>query len=331
MSTWSETVKMTAMKLTALAAFACATVLGLSTAVAQTTDDAEGDEVELGEDPIPEEGDFSDDPSGMEENPGDPVTGMGEPAPEPTDDKKPVAQAPAEYPIERALRPLTLPERMTEITFALPNTFNPYVQNSVLGAHHGITDQIEAGLRYGTGTLFDGEFFAGKAFALDVQYKVFEWLSGQLSLPFLVDPFAMAVTLGAPVRFTFGRKLAVVGGADLLTFKITRFIPSVENAALNDALVAADEVNTNLPEGELNLNGGVIYQHKPNIALDARIGLRHAFESESDQTERDALLFDVGVLYSTSNKVDVGARAGFLDLNNADSTFGISLLAALRI
>jgi hypothetical protein len=305
-------------------------VLCPSVVLAQTTDD---EEVEMGDDPLAGESSDFVDLDGTAENPAAPDTEFGRrPAAEVT------AAAPAvpgEYPIERVLRPITLPERMTEVSLTLPNTFNPYVQSFVLGGQHGVTEEIQAGLRYGIGTFVasdgDSEFFAGKAFALDVRYQIFSWLAGQLSLPLLVDPFAMGVTLGAPFQFTFFDRLRLYGGGDLLTLSVSRFAPQVDNAAHNAAFVALDETGTALPSGHLFISGGAIYQHQPHIAFDARVGVYTVFKSLNDSSSTDPLLFDVGATYSTSNKVDVGARIGFADLNDAGGSFGLHLLAALRL
>ena len=325
------------MKLAALPLFLV--VLCPPAVLAQTTDD---EEVEMSDDPAAgpagepgEADDFSSaDPDGTAENPTAPDTAFGRtPAEVEVAATRPAA--PAEYPIERVLRPITLPRRMTEASLTLPNTFNPYVQNFVIGAQHGITNEVQAGLRYGIGTFYasdgESEFVAGKAFALDVRYQIFSWLAGQLSLPILVDPFAMGVTVGAPFQFTFFDKLRLYGGGDLLTLSVSRFAPWVENPAQDEFYAELDETGTDLPAGHLFINGGAIYQYQPHIAIDARLGIYTVFESLNDSSSTDPILLDAGVTYSTSNKVDVGARLGFADLNDAGASFGLHLFAALRI
>src|SRR6266545_938001 len=261
---------------------------------------------------------------GAQENPRAPVTAFEE-----FEKPKVVAQAkapaaPVAYPIERALRPITLPRRMTEATIDAPSTFNPYVLSGLLGARHGVTRQIQAGLRYGTGTLRDGDYFAGKAFSVDGEYQVFPWLAGQVSLPILVDPFAMGVTLGAPMKFTFLDRLRFDIFRDFIAFKVSRFAPSVADAAFNDAQVQLDETNTALDDGEINLNAGATWQLRPDLAIEGRYGLKaRDFEFRSDSPT----LLDVGLIYSSTNKIDIGGRLGFADLNDADTTFGVWLLA----
>ncbi len=303
------------------AAVLCVVVMCPGWALAQQAPTGDDDK---GESPIP-----SDAPDGAEENPKAPVTPFDDFSKPKVATRVSAAPArPAEYPIERALRPITLPRRMTEVTLDAPNSFNPYVQSGVLGARHGITERIQAGLRYGTGTLYDGEYFAGKALSVDGEYQVFDWLAAQLSLPMLVDPFSMGVTVGAPMKFNPLPRLRFDLFRDLVTFKVSRFAPSVVDAAANDRQVQADEVNSVLEDGDIKLNAGATWQLQPQMAIEGRFGLRAPdFEFQSDSPTS----LDVGLIYSSTNKVDIGGRFGFADLNHTDESFGLWLLAALRI
>jgi hypothetical protein len=268
----------------------------------------------------------SDAPEGAQENPRAPVTEFDE-VPRPKVEAK-APPVPTTYPTERVLRPLTLHRRMAEVSLDAPSTFNPYVLSGLLGARYGITRQIQAGLRYGTGTLSDGEYFAGKAFSVDVEYQVFPWLAGQVSVPMLVDPFAAGVTIGAPMKFLLIDRLRVDLFRDFITFKVSRFAPSVSDAAFNDAQVATDEINGVLDDGEINLNAGVAWQWKPDLAVEGRYGLKaRDFDFRSDSP----MMFDVGLIYTSNRVVDIGGRLGFADLNDTDTSFGFWLLAALRI
>ena len=306
---------------------------GAAKAGASGDKSADGQDVEMGLDPLPSVGDPSA-PAGSAENPNAPHTEFTAAPVEAHAQAQPASPQP--YPIEQVERPLTLPRHMVEVTLTTPNTFNPYVQSEVLGAHAGYDDRLELGLRYGLGTLADGSYYGGKAFAIDGQYQIFHFLAAQMSIPMLVDPFSFGVTLGAPLKFTLFHKLALLFGRDLLTFRIDRFAPSIDNAAQNQAYADLDATNTALPAGDVTLNFDAIWQQKPNLALSAHLGIRLTINSTSDvsgtgSTDRDALPFDVGLTYSTSNKVDIGGRIGFADVNNADKSFGLSLLAALRI
>lgn len=264
-------------------------------------------------------------PTGSEENPDAPITDFDRPVEAEVARAAPVAD---DYPIERALRPITLPRRMTEVTLDAPNSFNPYVQSGLLGVHHGITNRIQAGLRYGTGTLFDGEYFTGKTVAVDGEFQIFHWLSAQLAVPFMFDPTSVGVTVGAPMKFTVQGRLRFDLFRDLVTFKVNRFAPSVWDAAANDALVLADATNTVLPDGEINANAAASWQLQPHMSIEGRFGVKaRDFEFQSDSPT----LFDLGLIYSSTNKIDIGGRMGFADLNHTDSTFGLWLLAAVRI
>jgi len=264
-------------------------------------------------------------PTGTEENPHAPVTDFDRPVEVEATVAAPVV---AVYPIERALRPITLPRRMTEVTLDAPNSFNPYVQSGLLGIHHGITREIQVGLRYGTGTLFDGEYFTGKTVAIDGEYQIFHWLSAQLAVPMMFDPYSVGVTVGAPMKFTVLDRLRFDIFRDLVTFKVSRFAPSVVDAAGNDAQVVADETNSVLEDGEINANAAASWQLQPNMSIEGRFGVKaRDFEFQSDSPT----MFDLGLIYSSTNKVDIGGRFGFADLNHTDNTFGLWLLAAIRI
>ena len=268
----------------------------------------------------------SKDPTGEQENPRAPVTEFDKPKVEVQTVSPPVTRE--AYPIERALRPITLPYRMTEVTIDAPNTFNPYVQSGLLGVHHGITRQIQAGLRYGTGTLFDGEFFAGKTFAIDGEYQVFPWLAAQLSVPMMVDPYSVGVTIGAPMTFTFIDRLRIDLLRDLVTFKLSRFAPSVTDAAFDDRQVELEKTNSQIDDGEFNVDAAASWQLQPNMSIEGRFGIKaRDFKFRSDQPTA----FDVGLIYSSTSKIDIGGRLGFADLNKSDESFGLWLLAALRI
>jgi hypothetical protein len=274
--------------------------------------------------------------TGEEENPNAPVTGMeGGGAAEVGTSKsvEPVARGP--YPLAYVDRPLTLYRRMTEVSLDLPNSFNSYVQNVVLAAQHGVTDEIELGIRYGAMSFvaIDGETdtFGGKTFAIEAQYAVFPWLAPQISVPMLVDPYSVAVSFGPEMQFTFFDKLRIFGLRDLFTIRIHRLIPSVTSPVDTATFVALDETETDLPAGGMNVSGGVDYQFQENAAVEARVGVQTFFDSQTDATDRDPLLFDLGIIYSTSNMIDIGGRIGWSDVNRADETFGVWAFGAFRI
>ena len=103
----------------------------------------------------------------------------------------------------------------------------------------------------------------------------------------LVNPYSVAVAVGVPMQYTFANKLLIFGGRDLLTFRIHRLIPSVNSPAETAAAVALDEVETDLPSGLLNVNGGVAYQFQENMAVESRVGVTTKFDSDTDADDRD--------------------------------------------
>ncbi|MEM9489779.1 MAG: hypothetical protein AAGC55_11575 [Myxococcota bacterium] len=275
-----------------------------------------GDEFDVGsmKDPAPE---------GSEENPDAPPE-FGERR---DDGTRALRRVRTGYPIEEALRPITLAEGMSEITIDVLSNVDAYFSTALIEARYGITRQAQLGLGYGPGAVDSDGFTAGKAVSIDVHYLLADWLAVQVELPILLDPFSMGLTLGAPLRFRFGERFALIGGHDLVHIALRRFVPAVGDPLFNEAQVAIDEVDTILDSGELRLLGGAIYQLKPNLALLAELGL----------LARDFAITDAGVpllatlTYSVSNKFDLGARIGFRDLGDADETFGATLQLALRI
>jgi hypothetical protein len=144
----------------------------------------------------------------------------------------------------------------------------------------------------------------------------------------MVDPYSAGVTLGAPMKFDLLGRLRFDLLRDLVTFKITRFVPSVVDAAANDRQVEADRVNSVLEDGEINFNAGATWQLQPHLAIEGRLGVRgRDFEFKSDSPTA----FDVGLIYSSTRMLDIGGRLGFADLNHTDESFGLWLLAAIRI
>ena len=89
----------------------------------------------------------------------------------------PVAKKPTGYPIEEALRPITLPQNMAEVSIASALRSSPFADADALRARYGITPQVQLGLTYVFGGIYDDPttdektgkaFHAGKAVGLDV-------------------------------------------------------------------------------------------------------------------------------------------------------------------
>jgi len=286
-----------------------------------------GDEVELEPDPPDPDGL----PAGARENPNEPIV-IGENDAK-TIKKKAPPKGPATYPLALKDRPLTLFANMAEVRIDFPVTTitDHAVASGVLRGAYGVTNEVEIGLHYGFGSIDSDGYLEGKAFSVDAGYKLTDWASVRLSVPILVDPFAMALTIGAPLRFRIMNKVALEIGGDLVSFKLSNFIPDVSNSIYNSAQVAADMTGTDLPSAEIRVIGGVIYQHTDKLALTARIGFidQRGVPGLGDQP----VPLYLGAMLTNPMKagMDYGVRVGFADLGDAGNTLGLSLFAALRI
>lgn len=297
-----------------------------SLALAQGKDappDAAGEEATPEDEPIPSYDDNGE-PAGATENPDAPKTDWDKP---PVVEAKVAAPVRTGYPIERIYRPLVLPRRMIEAGLEVPLTVNPGSAGAVLRGAFGVTHELQLGLRYNTFTATEDDTFGGKAFAIDADYLIFPWLAAQVSLPVNVDPYSQGLVLGAPMKFTFVDKFSIEVLRDFIGFKLYRFLPSAISAAENEALAIADEQNAIVPDGELNVGARFTYQFAPNLAGDARYNIRMVDFKEDGAPHE----LTVGAWYSTSAKLDLAARLGFLDMANASDSFAAQLLVAFRM
>lgn len=289
----------------------------------------EGQEVELEEDPPPE------DMEGVAENPDAPrrvgdeeaVTGGVAPPPKRTG-----------YPIEDVLRPITLPAVTSEVALDVRSTFDPVDLETALRARYGITRQVQVGLRYLIGGYYDDDpimddkaaFNTGKAFGVDVTYLVYDWLGAHVTLPFYVDPFAMGVTVGAPMKFRFGEEgkgWAIVALDDFLEIPIVEFVPSLLSERANEFAVDAIETGDVRPNGNLHLRGGIIKQFSPQMAIKGNIVQTFVDFGDTDNpTGLEAM-----IQYSPTKDLDVTGRLGIDALDQYKSTTGLIIAAAYRI
>jgi hypothetical protein len=318
------------------ASLVAATLLVPAIATAQTPDPVDkpegegGQEVELEEDPPPE------DMEGTAENPDAPRL-VGEEV----TDTGPVTPAPKKtgYPIEDVLRPITLPAVTSEVAFEMRSTFDPVDFETALRAKYGITRQWQLGLRYVIGGYYDDNlvdmddkaaFNTGKAFGLDVTYLVYDWLGAHVTLPFYVDPFAMGVTLGAPMKFRFGEEgkgWAIVALDDFLEIPIVKFAPSLVSERTNELFVDAENSGDVDPKGNLHLRAGIIKQFSPQMALKGN--LVQTFRDFGDNDNPTGI--EAMIQYSPTKDLDVAGRLGIDALDQASSTTGLVIMAAYRI
>lgn len=256
----------------------------------------------------------------------------------------PVETKPAGYPIELALRPITLPANMAEVSIDPHIRVSPAEGAVALRARYGITPKIQLGLTYlvagiyddpVTNTTKDYKVHFGKAGGLDVTVLVTNFLGVRVGLPVYFDPFAMSLALGAPMKFKFADGKAAIGLLDdLLNIRIVKFAPSFYSELPN--AVAADNENTGSGQsrGVLRFSGYGIYQQKPNLAIIGRLAL----ELEDFKTNRGATGYGGattsiygGVQFTPKKFLDVGGTLGFNDLAEMPESFTLSGFLAVRI
>ncbi len=326
---------MTRIRISAITACAAAFALSLtSSAIAQPLpgqpDIAGSDEPAPapdtpdvpGTDAAPGLSDDGTSPIGADENPDDPTV-----LDEDDGNAAADAKAAAKYPLEIPRRPITLLSGMSEARLDLPVNIDPFAATGTLRVAYGIDDHAELGVRYSIGGVNKDAFFEGKTVSVDFVYTIKEYVAIQVSVPLLLDPVATGLVIGAPLKFRFGPKLAIIGGRDLLSIKLKRFVPEIGNTLADEAAAAADAVGTTMPSGALKLLGGVEYQLKPKLTLTVETGI-----IAQDFSTNDAGVPLLGSLtYSKSNMFDLGARAGFANLDGGLNSLGIAAFVALRL
>jgi hypothetical protein len=158
-------------------------------------------------------------------------------------------------------------------------------------------------------------------------YALHRYLGAQVAVPLHFDPFAAGLTLGAPVKLVVNENLALMGGHDLITFRLHRFQPHVDEPAENDALASAVALNTVVPRGEYALRGAAILQRSDALAIGGELALRAIdFDSGKPVVPIFFLLH-----YTPVDYIDIGARAGLFNLDGAEKNFGVSAFAAIRM
>ena len=231
------------------------------------------------------------------------------------------------YPVQFARRPLTLDEGTFQIGLQVPAFVSPAELRTGISFDFGITDNVQIGVGYGPGTLGSGGFTVGKSFFVQARYLVFDWLSVEATVPMYADPFSIGFSLGAPMRFRLGQKAAIVLGHELFNVRIFRFLPFVTDANYNEGKVADYDTNEIIPLGDLRFLGGIIYQIDDNLAFMGDIGIIAFNYGLTDS----GVPLRATIVYSPSNKIDLAARLGFDNLDQAQTSFGLLLTASFRI
>ncbi|MDQ3367713.1 MAG: hypothetical protein M3680_20005 [Myxococcota bacterium] len=265
----------------------------------------------------------------------------------------PVQQPRTGYPIEEALRPITLPRNMAEVSLEPRAALgvgadSRYRGSAALRARYGITREIQLGLTYVAGGIYDDPttvsdkvgFHPGKAIGLDVTVLVRDWIGVRVGVPVWIyrpeagGAPAIGLTLGAPLKFQFGEKFAVGGLDDLLSIRLSKFAPTFEYEHLNANRAADDDTNTFVSRGFFRISGYGIYQRSPKLALIGRAGITlEDFTSTGTQSDAGGgmiYMLRAGLSYTPRPFVDVGFSLGFDDLSELGS-FGPAALIAIRI
>ena len=223
---------------------------------------------------------------------------------------------PTGYPIELALRPITLPANMSEVSLD-PHirVGSPVAGAAALRARYGITPKVQLGLTYVVGGIYDdpatpGEkdyaFHPGKAGGLDVTVLVTNWLGVKVGLPVYLDPFAMGLALGAPLKFKLTDKVAIGGMDDVLNIALpfgAEFTPSFYQEGLNAAAADRDATGSTQSRGSLRFSG---------------------YGGATTSLHGGAVL-------SPKKFLDVGGTLGFDDLSQLPESFTLSGFLAVRI
>ena len=301
-------------------------------AAAPAAGSAAGSAVQMTEDPPPS------DMAGTAENPDAPRAVVDPNAPVAAA-AVPAVQDRGGYPIEEAVRPIVLPQNMSEVSLSPHAAVSPFTATAALRARYGITSKVQVGLTYVLGGIFrDPEtlgakqaFHPGKAVGLDVTVMLQDWIGVSLGVPVYLSPVAVSLTLGAPIKFTFGDKLALGGFDDLLNIKLDRFAPTFYQELQNATNAVTNQSNTIHSQGELRVSLFGIYQYQPNFAIIGRAGIQMedfaTGKTEGCVGECLTTFIYAGLRYSPRKYLDLGLSIGFEDLAHGGSFTPAGFLA----
>lgn len=282
---------------------------------------------------------------GRDENPGNP-TGVGneEPPKVVVPGKKKETSG---YPIQEYLRPINLPANMSEVAIGphaqLGGDGARYAGADALRARYGITREVQLGLTYVLGGVYDDPatmdtdaigFHSGKAVGIDVTVLIKNWIGVRVGVPVYIKPVAFSLAIGVPIRFQLGDKFAVGGLDDFLNIKLSNFAPSFYQEVQNAANAQLEETNAARSAGQLRFSGYGIYQYRQKTAFVGRLGFNmEDFSSTKTQSNAGGGLsyfLRAGVQWTPRKFIDLGISLGFDDLATYGS-FGPQGLLAFRI
>lgn len=290
----------------------------------------EGSAVQMTEDPPPS------DMNGIDENPDAPkAVGDG--------DAPPAVTAPAKvrtgYPLEEVARPIILSPNLAEVSIAPHAAVSPFASAVPLHARYGVMPKVQLGLTYMLGGIFDDPatlkskqaFHPGKTVGLDVTVMLQDWVGVKLGVPLYISPLAVSIALGAPIKFTFGDKLALGGLDDLLNIRVSRFAPTFYQEVQNATNANDNVTNTIKSKGELRVSLFGVYQYEPDLAIIARTGIQmeNFATGKTDGCVGECLTTFIyaGVQFSPRKYLDLGFSIGFDDLAHGGSFAPAGFLA----
>lgn len=255
---------------------------------------------------------------------------------------------PTGYPIQEVLRPLTLPQNMSEISIAPHLQVSPFLASDAIHARYGITSQVQIGLSYAYFGAYDRQltdpavaskigFHSGKTFGIDVTVILQNWLAVRVGVPLYINPVAFGLSIGAPIKFVFGDKFAIGGLDDLLLIRLHKFAPSLYQEAYNAVDAHNLSTNTQQSNGHLRFSFYGEYQHDDKLALIGRVGIDTDLGATSggggagtSSNSGTQTFIKAGLQYSPRKYFDIGGQIGWDDLSTL-GTFGPQLFLALRI
>ena len=164
----------------------------------------------------------------------------------------------------------------------------------------------------------------------------FSGIGVRLGVPFYLNPFAMSLSIAAPIKFHLGDNVALGAFDDLLNIKLSKFPPSFTNELQNANAAYGTTTGTEQSAGTLRLSGYGIYQVQSNVAVTGRIGidigdLNGGSSTAGAGTSGSTLVFvRAGIDFTPRHWVDLGVSIGVDDLAHG-GTFDPQLYLALRI
>jgi hypothetical protein len=243
------------------------------------------------------------------------------------------------YPVEEVMRPITLPQNLSEVSIAPHIVVSPYAGSTALRARYGITSKVQLGLTYLVGAIFDDPstmesrqgFHPGKAVGIDVTVMLQDWVGVQVGVPLYISPLALSLTLGAPFKLRFGDRFAIGGLDDFLNIKLDRFAPTFYQELQNATNANDTMTNTIKSAGELRVSLYGAYQYEHDLALIGRIGIQMEdfATGKTDGCLGECLttFLSAGLRFTPRKYLDLGLSIGFDDLAHGGSFAPAGFLA----